>query len=198
MPTLARSVLVAYAVVEYLCVAGLVARVWRQIGYCPVTVFKYRRFSEIAGATGFFCYPVLMIAATYFPEPPIFWRLEALHEAGVQLVGATLLALATVLYVVSVWTLGTSWRIGLDPLSQGPLITSGIYRVIRHPIYASLLVVLVGGFLTYACAFSAAAAVAGLPVIVLVVRREQKFLVERFGDAYRRYAEGTGELFPRL
>ena len=198
MGTLPRSILIAWAALAYLGVAMMIARAWRRIGYCPVTLFKRPRLLEICGSAGLCLYPLLMVLATYFPELPLSWKLQPLHHRSVHLAGAVLLGAEMVLYAVSVRNLGMSWRIGIDPQAKSPLITSGVYRLIRHPIYASLFLALMGGFLTYACAFSAAVAVLGTPALLLVIRREEEFLLEHFGDEYRAYAARTARLLPKI
>lgn len=79
------------------------------------------------------------------------------------------------------------------------LVTDGIYRHVRHPIYGMLL--LWGA----AQALSLQNWIAGPSGLVFAlafylarVRREEAMLLEHFGDAYRAYMERTGRLLPRL
>ena len=97
----------------------------------------------------------------------------------------------------AVRNMGASWRIGVDRLHPGPLVTGGLFRRIRHPIYAGMLSVTAGmAFLTadVLSIATAGAAWVGLPV---QARLEEEFLVSRYGDEYRRHQARTGRFWPR-
>jgi protein-S-isoprenylcysteine O-methyltransferase Ste14 len=78
------------------------------------------------------------------------------------------------------------------------LVTDGPYRLIRHPVYAGYLALLLG-------AGVASATVSLLliwPVSLLGIRiqlaAEERLLAARFGDEYDQYASRTGRLVPRI
>lgn len=76
------------------------------------------------------------------------------------------------------------------------LITSGAYRYIRHPLYASLILLALGAYCKDPSplgAFLAAAAGSGA---FLTARTEERFNLERFGDIYREYMEKTKRFIP--
>jgi protein-S-isoprenylcysteine O-methyltransferase Ste14 len=101
------------------------------------------------------------------------------------------------------WTgtraLGRQWRIdaGLNPDHE--LVRSGVYRVVRHPIYTSMLCMLFGtGFM-----------ITPLPILLLSmllfiigteirVRIEEKLLASRFGDEFRDYQRTVSPYIPFL
>ncbi len=78
------------------------------------------------------------------------------------------------------------------------LVTTGLYRYIRHPLYSSLL------FLTWGVFFKRLAwvgvAVAGLATVFLVmtVRIEEAENIRFFGDDYRHYMKRTKMFIPYL
>ena len=78
------------------------------------------------------------------------------------------------------------------------LVTNGIYRYIRHPLYtfgASM-------FISFGMmADSWYIAVLGILTFILMAIRtpkEEANLIEKFGDEYRNYMKRTGRFFPRL
>jgi protein-S-isoprenylcysteine O-methyltransferase Ste14 len=76
------------------------------------------------------------------------------------------------------------------------LITGGIYRFIRHPLYASLILLALGAFLKDPSPLGVfLAAAVGLGAF-LTARIEERFNLERFGDAYRDYMERTKRFIP--
>jgi protein-S-isoprenylcysteine O-methyltransferase Ste14 len=77
------------------------------------------------------------------------------------------------------------------------LVTTGPYRWVRHPMYATGLMLFASYFLLSANWFVGAAC--GLAFLMLIIRlpTEERNLVERFGDEYRAYMRRTGQLWPR-
>ena len=79
------------------------------------------------------------------------------------------------------------------------LITSGIYGVIRHPIYSGGLVGVVGLYM----AFNSVFMMFGVALLYFLVVRhrlifEEEMLTEEFGDQYREYMKKTKRLFPYI
>jgi protein-S-isoprenylcysteine O-methyltransferase Ste14 len=78
------------------------------------------------------------------------------------------------------------------------LITSGVYRFIRHPMYASLL------YLTWGIALKKPAlliliyAAVTTILLYLTVRVEERENLAYFGDDYRRYMKHTKRFVPWL
>jgi len=104
--------------------------------------------------------------------------------------GAASLATGAVLSWTSARALGRQWRFdaGLNPDHQ--LVQSGAYRIVRHPIYTSMLCMLAGTGLLLARLPLLALAIAFFLVGTEIrVRIEDRLLASRFGqefDDYRR------------
>lgn len=81
---------------------------------------------------------------------------------------------------------------------QQTLVTSGPYRWVRHPIYTGGLLFCVGQFLTSANVCVGMGCVGGA-VLLYVTRipKEEKMLLDRFGNEYRNYANRTGRFLPK-
>ncbi len=78
------------------------------------------------------------------------------------------------------------------------LIQSGPYAKVRHPMYTVL-----NGFSLGVSLLTANIVVIGFAVLVLlpfpfVARKEEKMMLETFGDEYARYMDETGRFFPPL
>lgn len=81
---------------------------------------------------------------------------------------------------------------------QGQLCTTGPYRWCRNPLYASWILLVVPGLMLVL----RMPGLLGVPVIMYLVlcrliRREESYLEERFGEAWRRYRDRTNRLWPR-
>jgi len=80
------------------------------------------------------------------------------------------------------------WRELYRARQQNRLITTGLYRYVRHPQYAGLFLGLFGeGIVHWPTLFS----VAIFPLIVIayyyLARSEERKVIEQFGDEYREY-----------
>jgi protein-S-isoprenylcysteine O-methyltransferase len=78
------------------------------------------------------------------------------------------------------------------------LITSGPYRMLRHPIYSGYLAMLLGSGLGTLNVWLLALWPLSLLGILVQAGAEERLLVAKFGEAYRHYAGRTGQLVPRL
>lgn len=79
------------------------------------------------------------------------------------------------------------------------LITSGLYRRVRHPSYSGLLLMMTGLGLAMNSAISFPAAV--LPFLFALlyrIRVEERLMEQEFGESYREYAGKTARLFPGI
>ena len=77
----------------------------------------------------------------------------------------------------------------LSPAKASALVTNGVYRLTRNPMYLGMALVLVG----WAVWLGNAAALLGLPLFVVLldtlqIQPEERVLRQRFGEAYARYA----------
>ncbi len=103
--------------------------------------------------------------------------------------------------VLLVWTairaLGRQWRIDAGLNADHELVRRGPYRVMRHPIYASMLCMLCGTGLMVAplplFAVSVALFLVGTEVRVRV---EDSLLASRFGSEFRSYQSSVAAYIP--
>jgi len=112
-------------------------------------------------------------------------------------VGVCLLALGGVLSWTSARTLGRQWRFDAGLNADHQLIQSGAYRFVRHPIYASMLCMLLGtgSFLT-PVPFLVAALVFFLIGLEIRVRIEDALLGSRFGEEFADYQRRVPAYLP--
>jgi protein-S-isoprenylcysteine O-methyltransferase Ste14 len=86
---------------------------------------------------------------------------------------------------------------GLVAIQKGhTLVTSGIYRVIRHPSYLGLLVNAFGWGLAFRSAIGLVLAALLVVPIVARIRAEERLLASHFGSVYEEYRARTARLIP--
>jgi protein-S-isoprenylcysteine O-methyltransferase Ste14 len=95
--------------------------------------------------------------------------------------------------------LGANWSPTLQLRENHRLVTAGIYRSIRHPMYSSLWLLVIAQAMilpNYVAGFSGL-----LPFALLYflrVDQEEKMMAEAFGMEYENYRQTTGRLVPRI
>ena len=95
--------------------------------------------------------------------------------------------------------LGHNWSISLELREDHELVTHGIYRTIRHPMYASIWLWNIAQAMLLQNWFAGwAALLAFAAMYFLRTPREEQLMCEAFGEEYREYMRQTGRLLPRL
>lgn len=113
--------------------------------------------------------------------------------------GLLLLAAALWLFWRSHVDLGQNWSRTLEIRATHELVTRGVYRSIRHPMYAAIWLFSLGQGLMLENWLAGWAALGAFAVLYFVrVPREEQMMGEHFGLAYRAYQARTGRLFPRV
>jgi protein-S-isoprenylcysteine O-methyltransferase Ste14 len=95
--------------------------------------------------------------------------------------------------------LGTNWSITLEVREQHRLITGGIYRRIRHPMYMALLLYALGLALVLPNWLAGPSYLVGIALLVsLRLGPEERMMREEFGKDYEDYAARTKRIVPGL
>ncbi len=93
--------------------------------------------------------------------------------------------------------LGAFWSPSLELTADQPLITSGIYAYVRHPMYASQLVWGVAQALMFPNWIAGLGGVVAFFLFYFLrVPEEEQMMLDHFGDAYRQYCRRTGSILP--
>jgi protein-S-isoprenylcysteine O-methyltransferase Ste14 len=119
--------------------------------------------------------------------------------AWLHAVGAAAAVASAAFGIAAGQHLGRQFRVQAVVTDDHELITGGPYSIVRHPIYASLLVLLI------ACALVADRAlglVAALPLYIagteIRVRAEDKILRARFGERFEQFQARVAAYIPRI
>ncbi len=86
----------------------------------------------------------------------------------------------------------------ISPLPPSRLVTGGLYRFSRHPIYLGALIVFLGIALLFSSFWMV---VLSLPLLVVfysvyALKVEEPVLIERYGDEYHQYRSRVPLIFP--
>jgi protein-S-isoprenylcysteine O-methyltransferase Ste14 len=114
-------------------------------------------------------------------------------------VGTAVFAGALLLLWRSHADLGRNWSATLKVREGHTLVTAGVYRYLRHPMYAAhWLWAIAQALLIENWLAGLALLVTFLPLCLIRIPREEQMMLENFGEQYRQYMNRTGRLIPRL
>jgi protein-S-isoprenylcysteine O-methyltransferase Ste14 len=95
--------------------------------------------------------------------------------------------------------LGRNWSATLRITGQHSLITNGVYLHIRHPMYtAHLLWAIAQGLLLANWLAGWSFLVLSIPLYLIRIPKEERMMIEHFGEEYCLYMSRTGRLIPRI
>ena len=185
---------------------GFIFRAWlqyRRYGQLGIILFRSARPAQKLRDALFVVLLLLLttqaVAAAIEPAALNRLLIFVAPEAGLALVGgAGLLLGGTVLMVAAQLWLGKSWRIGIDEAASPGLVTAGLYRFSRNPIFLGMFILL-GGLTVLLPTWLSVAALLGTIISVRSqVREEEAYLSATYGQAYRAYTRRVGRFLPRL
>jgi protein-S-isoprenylcysteine O-methyltransferase Ste14 len=183
---------------------ALVWRPWfqyRRYGSAGIALFRARGHGAIARDALAILWLALLVGQAVAVAAWSDWlarrALVAIPEA-VTMAGTIVLAAGIVLLVTAQLMLGRSWRIGIEEDARPGLVTAGLYRYSRNPIFLGMLVVLVGYVLLIPTLLSLALLVGTYFGIRRQVAAEERYLARAYGEAYRDYARRVGRFVPGI
>jgi len=118
------------------------------------------------------------------------------RSVGLAVAGAVVTAIGL---AVTVWArvhLAGNWSATVTIKENHTLVRDGPYRYVRHPIYAGILLAIVGTAMAgneWRVVLAVAIAVAA---VWRKLRLEERWLTETFGEEYRRYRKEVRALIP--
>ena len=111
--------------------------------------------------------------------------------------GIALMVLGVVFTLVAQVEMGSSWRVGVDSTEATELVTTGLFRWVRNPIFGAMLTVFLGLLLTVPNLIACFAFIASIAGIELQVRKvEEPYLIRIHGERYLSYARRVGRFVP--
>lgn len=126
------------------------------------------------------------------------WQLRPVLNWWLSLAGVLLYLAAVLVRHTAILALGRFWSLHLEIREGHELVREGIYGWVRHPIYAAIVLEIIGipmavnawwtlliGSLVY------------LPILAMRLHQEEQAMVQKLGDQYRTYQREVGALLPR-
>jgi protein-S-isoprenylcysteine O-methyltransferase Ste14 len=111
--------------------------------------------------------------------------------------GTAVFVLSLLLFWRTHRDLGRFWSVTLEIRQTHALVTTGVYRHVRHPMYAAFFLWAIAQALLLPNWIAGPAGLAGFGTLFAFrIGREERMMEATFGDAYRAYAARTRRVVP--
>jgi protein-S-isoprenylcysteine O-methyltransferase Ste14 len=104
---------------------------------------------------------------------------------------------ALIMFQLTHRALGRNWSVSLDVREGHQLVTDGIYRKVRHPMYSAFWLWAVAQAVLLPNWVAGFSGIVGFGILFFGrVTREERMMLETFGDGYREYMTRTYRVIP--
>jgi protein-S-isoprenylcysteine O-methyltransferase Ste14 len=122
---------------------------------------------------------------------------ENLYSFSIQnIVGLALYVVGLTTAIVAQITLKRFYSGTLVIREDHQLVTHGIYRYTRNPVYLGVIIAIIGLPVFASSLYGLLIMSALIPIVLNRIRLEEELLTEEFQDAYQKYKETTKKLIP--
>lgn len=121
------------------------------------------------------------------------------HLFGTPIAHIAAMVLGYAIVFAGATLVAEGWRTIYRARQEGSLATGGVYAKVRHPQYTGLFMIIFGEGIVHWPTF---VSVAAFPVIVgaytMLARKEERQMLQRFGDEYSQYQRRVPMFIPRV
>ena len=125
-----------------------------------------------------------------------FRRLAELDIFPWDHIGFAIGAFGLSICLLAQWTMGSSWRVGIDQRQTSALVTTGIFNFVRNPTYLGLFLLNGGLWLIWPTPTMALFGLVFAYFLEVQVRCEEQYLTDLHGEMYKDYMVRTKRYFP--
>ena len=131
---------------------------------------------------------------------PLFNRFDVYVPISVRTIAAVLFLLNNFIFFYYIHKqLDNNWSMSLDIREGHTLITTGLYKYIRHPMYTQCWIFVLLQGIVAANIFVTVFGIAAWGILYFTrVFNEEKMMIEKFGNRYKNYMRFTGRVLPKL
>jgi protein-S-isoprenylcysteine O-methyltransferase Ste14 len=165
----------------------------KKIGKSPVVLAKT---DDIHGLINDYFKMIGALMAVYLVVFAVFpqyyhWFLpiEYLNHEAAQIAGIVLLIASFIIVFFAQIHMRNSFRIGIDQGTETELVSGGLFRYSRNPIYVGLFGSVLGLFLVSPNAFTLLIVLLAYVLIQVQVRLEEEYLLKIHGQKFEAYKQ---------
>lgn len=134
----------------------------------------------------------LLVATRHYPVP--FLERQVLPATSLVVFFGYLLLLGGIAFaIIARVSLGRNWSANVTLKEDHQLICTGLYAIVRNPIYTGIAVALLGSAVLLNAVHAYLGFVIAIPLFMWKTRYEERFMEQEFGaqyEAYRRRVKG--------
>jgi protein-S-isoprenylcysteine O-methyltransferase Ste14 len=162
--------------------------VWRTSGVNPFPFARARGQQRLIGSCFGLCFGIIGAATVGIALGQGVDRSRELGGAVCALAGAVVLILAQ-------HQMGTAWRVGVRDGDAPHVVTTGLYRHSRNPIYLGMVIMAFGTALMAATWWAWAALIGFIVACHFTILGEEAHLTSTLGEDYARFRERVPRWF---
>jgi protein-S-isoprenylcysteine O-methyltransferase Ste14 len=122
---------------------------------------------------------------------PVIISYCLINITWLKYIGIMFCYIGLIIFLLALISFGKSWRIGIDENNSNELITNGMFKYSRNPIFLFMDIYFVGIMLIYPNIVFILLAMGTIVGIHLQILREEEFLLKKFGEKYIEYKNKT-------
>ncbi|WP_313370395.1 isoprenylcysteine carboxylmethyltransferase family protein [Sedimentibacter sp.] len=187
--------ILVFGIFTYTAFKPTTKRDWRTLG--AFTAFMVALFSEMFG----FPLTIYFLTSILGSKYPVFDPFTHLNghlwvalSGGSIVVYSILHPLSNVFIFSGLIVIAIGWK-GIHA-GNGELVTSGIYKYIRHPQYSGFVLMIVGFLIQWPTIITLIMAPILLIMYTKLAKKEEKKMVELFGEKYEEYRKQVPAFIP--
>lgn len=117
--------------------------------------------------------------------------IQLFNNSLISFIGLAITSIGLIIFIVSMVSMKSSWRVGIDKETKSALVTNGIYKFSRNPAFVGFDLMFLGLFLSYPNLWTLIILILNLISIHLLILQEEKHLKTMFKDDYLDYSAKT-------
>lgn len=119
------------------------------------------------------------------------------NDPIVAYIGIIVLIIGGIIMVTSRIQLGKYGTPVIHTGEEHKLVTKGLYKVVRHPMYFGAIFMMLGSYIAFrSLLVLIVIAISYIPLMKMRIKMEEETLIGTFGDDYRNYIKQTKKLIP--
>ncbi|MBL7136768.1 MAG: isoprenylcysteine carboxylmethyltransferase family protein [Candidatus Marinimicrobia bacterium] len=155
---------------------------------------KKQEKHEMAISIAMFCLLTLWFELVFGVFEFKYWILPEIKT--LKIIGSIVSSLGAVVFIVTVITMKLLGKPGKGWEQTTVLIKTGLFSIIRHPLYFAVFLAILGFFMMQISTLSIALFIVGSICSFLAAKFEDKWDLEKFGEPYSEYISKSKLFFP--
>ena len=115
----------------------------------------------------------------------------------VNVIGLAIIIVGSIVNVKGRFKLGKNWSNQIKIYKDHKFISTGVYSIVRHPLYASIIWMFLAASIVYSNYLSLLSTILIFIPFMYYRARQEEFLLAKEFENYKSYQRGVGMFFPK-